>query len=314
MCGVREGLGEGVGKWFEDNIRRIMGDGRDALFWHDIWVGEIPLKIKFPCLYELAEDKEWSVAEASRVLGPDGGSKRVWRRRLLAWEEESVRECSVLLDNIVLQDNVHDAWRWLLDHIQGYIVKGAYRFLTTTGESLDRTLVDDVWQKHIHAKVSLFVWRLLHNRLPTKDNLERRHVLHHTDTACSSGCGELETATHLFLSCDIFSSLWSHIWRWLHISSVLPGDIRQHFIQFTSLAGLPRFTHSFLKSIWCASVWVLWKERNNRVFQNTVSHPSTLVEKLKLHSFLWVKSKQTTFLYSYHDWWKHPLLCMGVRL
>ncbi|XP_024640744.1 uncharacterized protein [Medicago truncatula] len=212
MCGVREGLGEGVGRWFEDNSRRIVGDGRDALFWHDIWVGEIPLKFKFSRLYELAEDKECSVAEARRVIGPDRGWERVWRRRLLAWEEESVRECYVLLYNIVLQENVHDAWRWLLDPIQGYSVRGAYRFLTTTGEPLDRTLDDDVWQKHIPSKVSLFVWRLLRNRLPTKDNLVRRHVLHHSDTACISGCGELETGKHLFLYCDIFGSLWSHIW------------------------------------------------------------------------------------------------------
>ena len=50
MCGVREGLGEGVGRWFEDNTHRIVGDGRDALFWHGIWVGEISMKIKFSCL------------------------------------------------------------------------------------------------------------------------------------------------------------------------------------------------------------------------------------------------------------------------
>ncbi|XP_024636614.1 uncharacterized protein [Medicago truncatula] len=207
MCGVREGLGEGVARWFEDNTRRIMGDGRDILFWHDIWVGEIPLKIKFPRLYELVEDKECSVADARRVIGPDRGWESLWRRRLLAWEEESVRECSVLLHNIVLQENVHDAWRWILDPIQSYTVRGAYRFLTTSGDALDMTLVDDVWQKHIPLKVSLFVWRLLRNRIPTKDNLERRRVILPIDTACISGCGEVETAKHLFLYCVIFGSL-----------------------------------------------------------------------------------------------------------
>ena len=281
-----------------------MGDGNDTLFW----------KIKFPRLYELSVNKECSVAEAMMEIGVVGGGERVRRRRLFAWEEESERECSVLLSNTVLQENVNDAWRWLLDPIQGYTVKGAYRFLTTSGETLDRTLVDDVWHKHIPSKVSLFVWRLFRNRLPTKDNLVRRHVILPTETACISGCGGLETATHLFLSCDIFNSLWPHVWRWLHISSVSPGDIRQHFIQFTYMAGLPRFTNSFMKIIWFASVWVLWKERNNRVFQNTGSNPSVLVEQVKLYSFLWVKSKQVTFSNSYYDWWQHPLLCMSVQL
>jgi len=68
-----------------------------------------------------------------------------------------VRECSILLDNTVLQDNVLDAWRWLLDPIHGYSVKGAYHFLTITGASSDRNTVDDVWHKHIPSKVSMFV-------------------------------------------------------------------------------------------------------------------------------------------------------------
>lgn len=68
----------------------------------------------------------------------------VWRCRLLAWEEESVRECSILLYNIVLQESVTNTWRWLLDPIHGYSVREAYRFLTHSGETVDRTLVDDV--------------------------------------------------------------------------------------------------------------------------------------------------------------------------
>lgn len=165
-------------------------------------------------------------------------------------------------------------------------MRGAYRFLSTSGEPVDMTLVDDVWRKQIPLKVSLFVWRLLCNRLLTKDNLVWQHVLHSTDTTCISGCGELETVTHLFLAYDIFNSLWSLVWHWLGITSVSSGDIRQHFVQFTDMLGLPRFTHLFLRVIWFASVWVLWKERNNRVFNNTPSNSSTLIEQVKLNLFL----------------------------
>ena len=79
------------------------------------------------------------------------------------------------------------------------------------------------------------------------------------------------------------------------------------------MAGLPRFSHLYLRIIWFASVWVIWKERNNRIFNNVTLHPSVLLEKVKLNSFLWIKSKQVAFLYSYHDRWKHPLQCMGAQ-
>jgi hypothetical protein len=81
----------------------------------------------------------------------------VWRRRLFAWEEESVRECSLLLNNFVLQDGVQDSWRWLLDPVHGYTVRESYRFITNNGIMLDRTLVEDVWHKTIPTKVSVLV-------------------------------------------------------------------------------------------------------------------------------------------------------------
>jgi len=195
------------------------------------------------------------------------GEAWVWRRRLLAWEEESVRECSVLLHNIVLQDEVNDTWRWLLDNSSGYTVKGAYTFITTTCEPLNRSLVIDVWHKQIPSKVSLFAWRLFQKRLPTKDNLMHRRVIQPENAVCASGCGQRETTNHLFLACNIFSSLWYQVWHWLGISSMMPSDISHYYLQFTNMAGLPKVTHSFLRIIWFASAWVLWEERNICIFQ-----------------------------------------------
>jgi len=175
-------------------------------------VAEIPLKIKFPRLFELAVNKECRVEEMWSMGWGDGGEAWVWRRRLLAWEEESLRECTILLSNIVLQDDVIDSWRWLLDLTSGNTVKGAYRLFTTIGEPLDRSLVVDVWYKQIPSKVSMFAWRLFWNRLPTKDNLLYRRVISPENVACVSGCGHPKTANHLFLDCMLFSSLWYQVW------------------------------------------------------------------------------------------------------
>jgi hypothetical protein len=82
------------------------------------------LILKFPRLFELSADKECSMEEMRRILRAVEGRERVWRRRLLAWEEESVRECLMLRHNIVLQDNVEDTWRWLLDPIHVNLVRG----------------------------------------------------------------------------------------------------------------------------------------------------------------------------------------------
>ena len=65
----------------------------------------------FPRLYDLAENKGVLVGEMARREWVVIGYAWEWWRRLLAWEEESVTECSSLLCNIVLQDHVLGRWR-----------------------------------------------------------------------------------------------------------------------------------------------------------------------------------------------------------
>jgi hypothetical protein len=101
MCNVREGVGLGVGNWFDDNTRLVVGNGRNTYFWTDKWLGGAPLKLQFSRLFDLSVHKEYSVADMATLGWEDGGGAWVWRRRLLAWEEESVRECSALLSKVI---------------------------------------------------------------------------------------------------------------------------------------------------------------------------------------------------------------------
>jgi len=73
VCTIRGGVGEGVGSWFDDNTRRVVGDGRHTLFWHDNWVGGIPLKNRFPRMFVLAETQDSTVEEMWRLGWSDGG-------------------------------------------------------------------------------------------------------------------------------------------------------------------------------------------------------------------------------------------------
>jgi hypothetical protein len=99
-------------------------------------------------------------------------------------------------------------------------------------------------------KVTIFVWRLLRDKLPTKANLVARGILSPATHICIFGCGEVESAHHLFISCGTFGSLWALVRSWIGIPVVeYTSLLRDHFVQFTYSAGGSRAHRSFLQLI-----------------------------------------------------------------
>jgi hypothetical protein len=79
-----------------------VGDGCHTLFSWDPWLEGGLLKSVFSRLIDLADNKMVLVAEMSILGWREDDEAWKWRRRLLAWEEEQLREFCVLLNNIVL--------------------------------------------------------------------------------------------------------------------------------------------------------------------------------------------------------------------
>ncbi|CAJ2661595.1 unnamed protein product [Trifolium pratense] len=150
-----------------------------------------------------------TVAEMASLGWESGGGVWVWRRQLWAWEEELLGECQTLLLGVSLQAHLPDRWLWLFDPDHGYSVRDAYQLLTSQELVTLDACYDLVWHKQVPLKVSILAWRLLQDRLPTKINLASRGILSSTATSCVSGCGGVESVHHLFLSCEIFGSLWA---------------------------------------------------------------------------------------------------------
>jgi hypothetical protein len=71
-------FGVGVGVWknirkgwdsFPHYTRFVVGDGSKISFWHDLWCGDIALKVAFPALFDIARLKDAVVADNLERLG-----------------------------------------------------------------------------------------------------------------------------------------------------------------------------------------------------------------------------------------------------
>ncbi|GAU41424.1 hypothetical protein TSUD_26040 [Trifolium subterraneum] len=188
---IRDSGGGIGGEMCGEHILRKVGDKSDTLFWTDPWVDGTPLCKWFGRLFDLAKTKSCSVAEMFSL-------RRGWWRGAQSL----------------------DRWQWEPDHDKGYTVRGAYQLLTSRDSITLDAASGLIWHTQIPLKVSICAWRLLCDKLPTTANLVTRCILSPEDHHCMSGCGAVESAQHLFLSCSTFGSLWSLVSSWIGSSSV----------------------------------------------------------------------------------------------
>ncbi|KAK2370489.1 hypothetical protein QL285_083537 [Trifolium repens] len=226
--------GELGGRWFEEHVSRRVGDGSDTFFWTNPWVDGSSLCERFGRLFDLAETKRCTVTDMFSLGWGISGEAWVWRRQLRGWEEEEeLRECQSLLLTISLQVQFPDRWQWQPDVDSGYTVRGAYQLLTSqTSASLDDA-GKVIWHPQVPLKVSILAWRLLRDRLPTKTNMVARGILSTAAHFYVFGCGEAESAHHLFMSCGTFGSLWALVHSWIDIPVMEytpPGSLRSVYI------------------------------------------------------------------------------------
>jgi len=168
-----------------------------------------------------------------------------------------------------------------------------------------------LWHKDVPLKVILFARHLIRDRLPTKDNLFRRGVIASDARVCIGGCGSLETSPRLFLHCGFFGEVWHFIHRWLGVCLAIPSEPANYLNQFGAVSGNcyePR--QSILLLIWYATMWEIWKERDNMIFNgkkettwylmtNNARHFSWLT---RLRHFLlcgWMRIKKIHFQLQY---------------
>ena len=89
--------------------------------------------------------------------------------------------------------------------------------------------------------------------------------------------------------------------------------LQNHLVQFIHSSGGLQARRYFLQLIWLCCIWVMWNKGNNRVFKakENIIHP--MLDKVKLHSFWWLKAYNVNLGLNSYMWWSSPFACMNIR-
>lgn len=125
-----------------------------------------------------------------------------------------------------------------------------------------------IWWKSVPFKVSVFVWKAIQNRIPTKDNLRKRGILRSLDSILCSCCYcSVKSSNHLLLTCFM-----------------LANNVHEHFLEFIApnMSGTKR---KIMSLICQCTIWKICKLKNNIVFKESVCILDELINDIKINSW-----------------------------
>jgi len=82
--------------------------------------------------------------------------------------------------------------------IKKYNVTSAYNYLPLVDHTNIAGYANIICHKEVSLKVSLFAWRVFHNRIPTTNNVIRTRVLQLNTLLCAGGSDHQEDVDNLF--------------------------------------------------------------------------------------------------------------------
>lgn len=311
-CDIRKSCFEDPGgTWLSKSISKRLGDGSDTRFWLDLWVGDVPLAVRFAGLYNLSLQQSGLVSDMGFWQADSWSWLIPWRRAPRDWEKHLVDELYLLLNQVELKLSTSDEWRWNPDPNAGYSVRSAYCVLRGLEDVPPVPVFNQVWRTWVPSNTKAFVWRLLWGRVQTKLNLFNRGVHFSTvDLLCPFCKRENESLEHLFFLCPSVLKVWYNCYNWLGVSSVLPRDCWSHFLQHAHGCWNPNQQRVWW-SIWCAMVWTIWVLRNNLVFRNLEPDWSNVLDLVKWKAWVWISAKVKEFCCSHFEWVMNPRVCIS---
>ena len=164
-----------------------------------------------------------------------------------------------------------EAWR------KGRLLRNLYSDLRPRGNLVNWT--KGVWEAWSLPKHTFILWLALKGKLKTKDRLSFAAI----DLTCTLCGEESESHRHLFFHCPWTYELWSSIRNWLGIT--------RRFLSLLSaargLSGNKKDVNSRMCRVSLAIlVYLIWEERNRRIFDGSSSSIAQLYKKFQVSFFM----------------------------
>ncbi|XP_022031178.1 uncharacterized protein LOC110932129 [Helianthus annuus] len=277
-----------------------MGKGDKIPFWLDLWAGNRTLSDTFPNLYNHESDKRCYVSDRYRTN--QGGIQWFWGSRnnlssnalLKEWDE-----CLAVINEVTISQR-SDAWLWRMGEKQVEFQARLVRAELDEISLINETTVL-IWLHWIPKKVNCFLWRVVLDRIATKEALQILRI-HLPSVNCVLCNEEIESVNHLLVTCGLAQQIWAVIFQWMKIP--LPRYILSvvQLLEFTdSYQGIKKYKRAVYTAV-ATTCWIIWKTRNDVIFKSKPPVLAKIIGDIKVVSFSWVCNRSELKDFPWEKW------------
>ena len=253
----------------------------------DLWWGDQPLGSQYPSLFRVVLDKNIPISSVLDPTRPFSWNLN-FRHNLSNSEIEDLEGLMRSLDGVHLSPSVPDARSWPLSSSGLFSVKSFFLALSQFFGPPQVFPSKFVWNSQIPFKVQSFIWLVAHKKVNTNDMLQvRRPYKALSPDICILCMKHGESADHLFLHCSLTIGLWHRLFQLAKMDWVPPRSIYDMMsIKFKGFGNSKRGIVLWqVASI--ALIWVVWWERNARIFEDKARNSEFLWDSIVFLASLW---------------------------
>lgn len=158
-----------------------------------------------------------------------------------------------------------------------------------------------VWMTKVPSKIKFFVWKVLLGRIPTREQLAKRGMIHNSHEKIYACCFKgNESLSHLFFGYRVSKKVWEEVFIWLDMEDVDFDEYIQNYFGF-HVARRRKMKRSKTNLIWMAIVWSLWLMSNAIMFNYVITSIDDVISNLKYKTFVFVLVSFMV-MFDYYDW------------
>ncbi|XP_068636043.1 uncharacterized protein [Aristolochia californica] len=247
---------------FKNVIKCYIGFGSRTRFWTDWWIGQASLNSCYGQIYSLARNKEANIS----TVGQNSCDWNLNLRRGLT-ERETIEAAELITSlSSARVKNGPNTLIWTLCPKGTFSALSAYKAHLPPSHAQSCHPSAIAWSLHVPPRAKFFIWTACQNKILTSDALIRwgTHVL---DPLCLFCMSSTKTADHVLLHCNYAHSVWTNLINKIGLHYCSSQNLVSTIHTITKV-NLPKIGKLLISCSVGHMIWGLWKERNNKKFNN----------------------------------------------